>query len=137
LQQFDDIVFVLASLDSIHYPCCFGEFRIHPYNMPSNALDYDLGSLSIPYIHTNKAYCKGNTQVYSLVSWASIVLLLSLPSGVHMPVNSTLPMVGYYDSGDPHNVDIDIFNCCILHILLVVLLFLLFYPGGGYTDQIF
>jgi hypothetical protein len=65
------------------------------------------------------------------------MLLLSLPSGVHMPANSILPMVGYYDSGDPHNVNTDIFNHCILHVLLVVLPFLLFYPGGGYTDQIF
>jgi hypothetical protein len=105
--------------------------------MPSNILDHDLGSLSMPCIHTNKAYCKGNTQVYSLVSWVSIVLLLSLPSGVHMPVNSILPMVGYYDSGDPHNVNIDIFDHCILHTLLAVLLFLLFCPGRGYTDQIF
>jgi hypothetical protein len=54
-----------------------------------------------------------------------------------MPVNSTLPIVGYYDSGDPYNVDIDIFDYCILHVLLVVLLFLLFCPGRGYTDQIF
>jgi hypothetical protein len=46
-------------------------------------------------------------------------------------------MVGYYDSGDPYNIDIDTFDCCILHVLLVVLLFLLFYPGGGYTNQIF
>jgi hypothetical protein len=65
------------------------------------------------------------------------MLLLSLPSGVHMPANSTLPMVGYYDSGDPYNVNIDIFDCCILHVLLVVLLFLLFCPSGGYTNQIF
>jgi hypothetical protein len=65
------------------------------------------------------------------------VLLLSLPSGIHMPVNSTLPIVGYYDSGNPHNVNIDTFDCCILHVLLVVPLFLLFYFGGGYTDQIF
>jgi hypothetical protein len=65
------------------------------------------------------------------------MLLLSLPSGIHMPVNSILPMVGYYDSSDPHNVNIDTFDHCILHVLLVVLLFLLFYPGGGYTDQIF
>jgi hypothetical protein len=65
------------------------------------------------------------------------MFLLSLPSGIHMPVNSTLPMVGYYNSGDPYNVDIDTFNHCILHMLLAVLLFLLFYPSGGYTDQIF
>jgi hypothetical protein len=65
------------------------------------------------------------------------VLLLSLPSGVHMPVNSTLPMVGYYNSGDPHNVNIDIFDYCILHVSLAVLLFLLFYLGRGYTNQIF
>jgi hypothetical protein len=105
--------------------------------MPSNVLDHNLGGLLMPCIHTNKAHCKGNAQVHSLVSWASIALLLSLPSGVHMPVNSTLPMVGYYDSGDPHNVDIDIFDRCILHASLAVLLFLLFCPGGGYTDQIF
>jgi hypothetical protein len=65
------------------------------------------------------------------------MLLLSLPSGIHMPVNNTLPMVGYYNSGDPYNVNIDTFNHYILHVLLVVLLFLLFYPGRGYTDQIF
>jgi hypothetical protein len=65
------------------------------------------------------------------------VLLLSLPSGIHMPMNSTLPMVGYYNSGNPHNVDIDTFDHCILHTLLVVPLFLLFCPSGGYTDQIF
>jgi hypothetical protein len=105
--------------------------------MLSNVLDYDSGSLLIPYIHTNKAYYKGTTQVYSLVSWVSIVLLLSLPSGIHMPVNSTLPMVGYYDSSDPYNVNIDTFNHYILHVLLVVLLFLLFCPSRGYTDQIF
>jgi hypothetical protein len=102
--------------------------------MLSNALDHDSGNLSIPCIYTNKAYYKGNTQVYSLVSWVSIMLLLSLPSGIYIPVNSTLPMVGYYNSGDPHNVNIDTFNYCILYILLVVLLFLLFYPGGRYTD---
>jgi hypothetical protein len=102
--------------------------------MPSNALDYDSGGLSMPYIHTNKAHYKGNAQVHSLVSWVSIMLLLSLPSGVHMPVNSILPIVGYYNSGDPHNVNIDTFNHYILHVLLVVLLFLLFYPSGGYTD---
>jgi hypothetical protein len=134
LQQFDNVIFVLASLDSIYYPCHFGEFHIYPYNMPSNVLDYDLGGLSMLCIHTNKAYYKGNIQVYSLVSWVSIVLLLSLPSGIHMPVNSTLPMVGYYDSGDPYNVNIDTFDCYILHMLLVVLLFLLFCPNGGYTD---
>jgi hypothetical protein len=124
-------------LDSIHYPYHFSEFHIHPYNIPSNVLDHDLGSLSILYIYTNKAYYKGNTQVYSLVSWVSIVLLLSLPSGIHMPVNSILPIVGYYDSGDPYNVNIDTFNYYILHVLLAVLLFLLFCPSGGYTDQIF
>jgi hypothetical protein len=137
LQQFDNIIFVLASLDSIHYPCCFGKFHIHPYNMPSNVLDHDSGSLLMPYIYTNKAHYKGNAQVYSLVSWASIVLLLSLPNGIYMPVNSTLPMVGYYNSGDPYNVNIDTFDYCILYVLLAVLLFLLFYPNGGYTDQIF
>jgi hypothetical protein len=62
------------------------------------------------------------------------VFSFSLPNGVHMPVNSILPMVGYYDSGDPYNVSIDTFNYCILCILLAVLLFLLFYSGGGYTD---
>jgi hypothetical protein len=62
------------------------------------------------------------------------VLLLSLPSGIHMPVNSILPMVGYYNSGDPYNINIDTFNCYILHALLVVPLFLLFCFGGGYTD---
>jgi hypothetical protein len=62
------------------------------------------------------------------------VLLLSLPSGIHMPVNSTLPMVGYYDSSNPYNVNIDTFDHCILHVLLAVLLFLLFCPSGGYTD---
>jgi hypothetical protein len=65
------------------------------------------------------------------------VLLLSLPSGIYMPVNSILPIVGYYDSGDPYNVNIDTFNYCILYVSLVVPLFLLFYPGGGYTNQIF
>jgi hypothetical protein len=102
--------------------------------MPSNVLDYDLGGLLMPCIYTNKAHCKGNTQVYSLVSWASIVLLLSLPSGIYMPINSTLPMVGYYDSGDSYNVDIDTFDCCILYVSLVVPLFLLFCFGRGYTD---
>jgi hypothetical protein len=105
--------------------------------MPSNVLDYDSGGLLMPCIYTNKAYYKGNTQVYSLVSWVSIVLLFSLPSGIYMPVNSILPMVGYYDSGDPCNINIDIFNCYILHVLLVVLLFLLFCPSGGYINQIF
>jgi hypothetical protein len=105
--------------------------------MPSNILDHDLGSLLMPYIYTNKAYYKGNTQVYSLVSWVSIMLLLSLLSGIHMPANSILPMVGYYNSGDPYNINIDTFDHCILHMLLVVLLFLLFYPSRGYTDQIF
>jgi hypothetical protein len=62
------------------------------------------------------------------------MLLLSLPSGVHMPVNSTLPMVGYYDSGNPYNVNIDTFDHCILYVLLAVPLFLLFYFGRGYTD---
>jgi hypothetical protein len=62
------------------------------------------------------------------------VLLLSLPSGVYMPVNSILPIVGYYNSGDPYNVDIDIFDCCILYTLLAVPLFLLFCFSGGYTD---
>jgi hypothetical protein len=65
------------------------------------------------------------------------MLLLSLPSGIHIPVNSILPMVGYYDSSDPYNINIDTFNHYILHMSLVVLLFLLFYPSGGYTDQIF
>jgi hypothetical protein len=105
--------------------------------MPSNALDHNLGGLLMPYIYTNKAYYKGNTQVYSLVSWVSIILLLSLPSGIHMPANSTLPMVGYYNSDNPYNVDIDTFDHYILYILLVVPLFLLFYPSRGYTDQIF
>jgi hypothetical protein len=91
----------------------------------------------MPYIHTNKAYYKGNAQVYSLVSWVSIMLLLSLPNSVHMPVNNTLPMVGYYDSGNPYNINIDTFDCYILHVSLVVPLFLLFYPSGGYTNQIF
>jgi hypothetical protein len=54
-----------------------------------------------------------------------------------MPVNNTLPMVGYYNSGDPYNVNIDTFDYYILHMLLVVLLFLLFYPSRGYTNQIF
>jgi hypothetical protein len=102
--------------------------------MLSNALDHDSGGLLMPCIHTNKAYCKGNTQVYSLVSWVSIMLLLSLLSSIHMPVNNTLPMVGYYNSGDPYNVDIDTFDCCILHVLLVVPLFLLFCFSGGYTN---
>jgi hypothetical protein len=105
--------------------------------MLSNILDYDLGGLLIPCIYTNKAHCKGNTQVYSLVSWASIVLLLSLPSGIHMPVNSILPIVGYYNSGNPYNVNIDTFDHCILYMLLVVPLFLLFCPSGGYINQIF
>jgi hypothetical protein len=65
------------------------------------------------------------------------MLLLSLPSGIHMPINSILPMVGYYDFGDPYNVNIDTFDHCILHVSLVVPLFLLFCPSGGYTDQIF
>jgi hypothetical protein len=65
------------------------------------------------------------------------MLLLSLPSDIHMPINSTLPMVGYYDSGDPYNVNIDTFDHYILYMLLVVPLFLLFYPSGGYTNQIF
>jgi hypothetical protein len=60
LQQFNDVIFVLASLDSIHYPYYFGEFCIYPYNMLSNALDYDLGGLLMPCIYTNKAHCKGN-----------------------------------------------------------------------------
>jgi hypothetical protein len=102
--------------------------------MLSNALDYNLGGLLMPYIYTNKAHYKGNTQVYSLVSWASIVLLFSLPSGIHMPVNNILPMVSYYDSSNPHNINIDTFNYCILHVLLVVPLFLLFYFGRGYID---
>jgi hypothetical protein len=102
--------------------------------MPSNVLDYDSDGLLMPYIYTNKAHYKGNTQVYSLVSWVSIALLLSLPSGVYIPVNSILPIVSYYDSNDPYNINIDTFNCYILHILLVVLLFLLFYFGGGYTN---
>jgi hypothetical protein len=65
------------------------------------------------------------------------MLLLSLPSGIHMPANSTLPMVGYYDSVDPHNINIDTFDYCILYVSLVVLLFLLFCPDRGYTNQIF
>jgi hypothetical protein len=65
------------------------------------------------------------------------MLLLSLLNGIHMPANNTLPMVSYYNSGDPYNVNIDTFNYCILHILLAVPLFLLFYSGGGYTNQIF
>jgi hypothetical protein len=105
--------------------------------MLSNVLDHNSGGLSMPCIYTNKAHYKGNTQVYSLVSWASIMLLLSLPSGIHIPVNNTLPMVGYYDSGDPYNINIDTFNHCILHTLLVVPFFLLFCPSGGYTNQIF
>jgi hypothetical protein len=105
--------------------------------MLSNALDYDLGGLLMPYIYTNKAHYKDNIQVYSLVSWAFIVPLFSLPSGIHMPVNSILPMVGYYNSGNPYNVNIDTFNHCILYILLAVLLFLLFYSGRGYINQIF
>jgi hypothetical protein len=62
------------------------------------------------------------------------MFLLSLPSGIYMPVNSILPMVGYYNSGDPYNIGIDIFNYYILHVLLVVLLFLLFCSSGGYTN---
>jgi hypothetical protein len=62
------------------------------------------------------------------------MLLLSLPSGIHMPINSILPMVGYYNSDDPYNVNIDTFDYCILYMLLVVPLFLLFYFGGGYTN---
>jgi hypothetical protein len=88
----------------------------------------------MPYIYTSKAHYKGNTQVYSLVSWVSIILLLSLPSGIHMPVNSILPIVGYYNSGDPYNVNIDTFNHCIFHMLLVVPLFLLFCFSRGYTN---
>jgi hypothetical protein len=62
------------------------------------------------------------------------MLLLSLPSGVYMPINSILPMVGYYNSGDPYNINIDTFDYCILYVLLVVPLFLLFCFGGGYTN---
>jgi hypothetical protein len=62
------------------------------------------------------------------------MLLLSFLSSIHMPVNSILPMVGYYNSGDPYNVDIDTFDCYILYMLLVVPLFLLFCFGRGYTD---
>jgi hypothetical protein len=62
---------------------------------------------------------------------------LSLPSGIHMPVNSILPMVGSYDSSNLYNVDINTFDYCILYILLVVPLFLLFCSGRGYTNQIF
>jgi hypothetical protein len=62
------------------------------------------------------------------------VLLLSLLSGIYMPVNSTLPMVGYYDSGDPHDVNIDTFDYYILYALLAVPLFLLFCFGRGYTN---
>jgi hypothetical protein len=62
------------------------------------------------------------------------MLLLFLPNGIHIPVNSILPMVGYYDSGDPYNVNIDTFDHCILYVSLVVPLFLLFYPNGGYTN---
>jgi hypothetical protein len=62
------------------------------------------------------------------------VLLFSLPSGIYMPMNSILPIVGYYDSGDPYNVGIDTFDHCILHALLVVLLFLLFCSGREYTN---
>jgi hypothetical protein len=65
------------------------------------------------------------------------MLLLSLPSGVHMPINSILPMVGYYDSDDPYNVNIDTFNHYILCVSLAVPLFLLFHPSRGYIDQIF
>jgi hypothetical protein len=64
------------------------------------------------------------------------MLLLSLPNGVHMPTNSTLPIVGYYNLGDPHNVNINIFDYYILYALLVVLPFLLFYSGGGCTNLI-
>jgi hypothetical protein len=69
-----------------------------------------------------------------LVSWVSIMLSLSLPSGIHMPINSILPMVGYYNSGNPYNIGIDTFDYCILYILLVVLLFLLFCSSGEYTN---
>jgi hypothetical protein len=62
------------------------------------------------------------------------MLLLSLPSGIHMPVNSILPMVSYYNSGNPYNVNIDTFDCYILHVSLVVPLFLLFCFGRGYTN---
>jgi hypothetical protein len=105
--------------------------------MLSNILDYDLGGLLMLYIYTSKAYCKDNTQVYSLVSWVSIMFLLSLLSGIHIPVNSILPMVGYYNSGNPYNINIDTFDYYILYILLVVPLFLLFCSDGGYTNQIF
>jgi hypothetical protein len=88
----------------------------------------------MPCIYTSKAHYKGNTQVYSLVSWVFIVLLLSLLSGIHIPVNSILPMVDYYNSSNPYNVNIDTFNHYILHALLVVPLFLLFCFGRGYTD---
>jgi hypothetical protein len=62
------------------------------------------------------------------------MLLLSLPSGIHMPANNILPMVGYYNSGDPYNVNIDTFDYYILYVLLAVPLFLLFYFSGGYTN---
>jgi hypothetical protein len=62
------------------------------------------------------------------------MLLLSLPSGIYMPVNSILPIVSYYDSGDPYNINIDTFDYYILHVLLVVPLFLLFCFGGRYTN---
>jgi hypothetical protein len=62
------------------------------------------------------------------------MLLLSLPSGIHMPVNSILPMVGYYDSGGPYNINIDTFNYCILYTSLAVPLFLLFCFSRGYTN---
>jgi hypothetical protein len=62
------------------------------------------------------------------------MLLLSLLSGIHIPANSTLPMIGYYNFGNPYNINIDTFNHYILHVLLVVPLFLLFYFGRGYTN---
>jgi hypothetical protein len=65
------------------------------------------------------------------------MLLLFLPSGIYMPINSILPIVSYYNSSNPYNINIDTFNYCILHMLLAVPLFLLFYPSREYTDQIF
>jgi hypothetical protein len=62
------------------------------------------------------------------------MLLLFLLSGIHMPINNILPIIGYYNSGDPYNIDIDTFDYYILHVLLAVPLFLLFYFSGGYIN---
>lgn len=54
------------------------------------------------------------------------MLFSSLPSGICMSVNSTLPKVSCYVLGDPYNIGINNFDYYILYVLLVVLFFLLF-----------